>query len=146
MHVTIVRRTARARAATIATAALLGVVAGCGLTGPPHERDDRLTAELEAFQRDGGERPADELFPGDWDTMHVVLGPTTAERTSRKVGAQVSIDVFSDRATLLVFMSAGEVDRTAELDMRGLPEGEYGPESVLRSTGGERPDITIGGA
>jgi hypothetical protein len=101
--------------------ALVALLAGCGLNlgGVSVEFDEALEEELRTLVRaDGAVKPLVELLPGDWDTVHIVLGPTTRERIEREVGRPVELsgngvygDTYMQDGNLLVFTKSGEIVR-----------------------------------
>ncbi len=126
---------------------LVALLAGCGLNlgGVSVELDDALETELRTLARtDGATTPLVELFPGDWDTVHVVLGPKTEEQIEDEIGRFVKLDgdgtyrdTFMQDGNLLVFMTSGEIVRmvgTGQLAV--VPTGVFPSDAIMHSGDG----------
>lgn len=127
--------------------ALVALFAGCGLTlgGVSVEFDRTLPEELLALARtDGATKPLAELFPGDWDTLHIMLGPITRERIENEIGHSIELsgdgtyrDSYMQDGNLLVFMKAGEVVRMVSTgQLAVLPTGVFTSDMTLHSAEG----------
>lgn len=126
---------------------LAALVAGCGLNlgGASVEFDDALETELRTLARtDGATKPLAELFPGDWDTVHVVLGPKTEERIENEIGQPVKLngdgtygDAFMQDGNLLVFMKSGEIVRMVSTgQLAVVPTGVFTSDAIMHSGDG----------
>lgn len=126
---------------------LIALLAGCGvnLGGVSVEFDNALETELRTLVRaDGAMKSLVELVPGDWDTVHILVGPATRERIERDLGRPVEPsgsgvydDTYMQDGNLLVFMKAGEIVRmisTGQLAV--LPTGVFPPDTTLHSADG----------
>ncbi|MGH3974054.1 MAG: hypothetical protein ACRDS9_12145 [Pseudonocardiaceae bacterium] len=109
------------------------------------EFDEGLEAELRTLVRaDGATKPLVELLPGDWDTVHVLLGPATRERIEREIGQPVELsgsgvysDTYMQDGNLIVFMKAGEIVRMVSTgQLAVLPTGVFTSDMTLHSTEG----------
>ncbi|MGH4022145.1 MAG: hypothetical protein ACRDT0_23510 [Pseudonocardiaceae bacterium] len=109
------------------------------------EFDEALEAELRTLVRaDGATKPLVELLPGDWDTVHILLGPSTRERIEREIarpvelsGAGVYGDTYLQEGNLLVFIKSGEIVRMVSTgQLAVLPTGVFTSDATLHSTEG----------
>lgn len=126
---------------------LAALLAGCGVNigGVSVEFNEALEAELRTLARtDGATKPLVELFPGEWDTVHILLGPKTGERIEREVGQPVELsgsgvysDSFMQDGNLLVFMQAGEIVRMVSTgQLAVLPAGVFTSDATLHGAEG----------
>jgi len=126
---------------------LVALLAGCGLNlgGVSVEFDETLEAELRSLVRtDSATKPLVELLPGEWDTVHILLGPGTSERIEREVGQPVELsgsgvygDSYMQDGNLLVFMKADEIVRMVSTgQLAVLPTGVFTSDAILRSVEG----------
>ena len=126
---------------------MAALLAGCGvnLGGVSVEFDDALETELRTLARtDGATKPLAELSPGDWDTVHILLGPATKERIEREIGRPIELsgsgvydDTYMQDGNLLVFMKAGEIVRMVSTgQLAVLPTGVVTSDATLHSAEG----------
>ncbi|WP_091447692.1 hypothetical protein [Actinokineospora iranica] len=108
------------------------------------EFDVELETAIVELARTGGSRPLKELAPGDWTSVHVLIGPATGDAIEKKLGRPVEItgdgtydgDYIQD-GDLLVFQRDGEIVRMVSLGQVGaLAEGEYRADVTLREQDG----------
>ncbi|MCA1672225.1 MAG: hypothetical protein LC799_08500 [Actinobacteria bacterium] len=109
------------------------------------EFDDALETELRTLARaDGATKPLAELLPGEWDTVHILLGPATKERIEREIGQPVELsgsgvydDTYMQDGNLLVLRKAGEIVRMVSTgQLAVLPTGVFTSEVTLHSADG----------
>jgi len=125
---------------------LLALLAGCGgnTPGATVEFDEGLKKAVTELARSGGSRPLKELSPGDWTSVHVLLGPASGARIERELGqpAEVEGDGTHDGdyvqdGNLLVFRRDDEIVRMVSLGQTAaLGEGRYDADVVLTARDG----------
>ncbi len=129
--------------------ALLALVTGCGgnNSGVEVEFDVELENAISELARARASRPLKELAPGDWTTVHVIIGPDTGASIQEQLGQPVEItgdgtyggDYIQD-GDLLVFTRDSEIVRMVSLGLlAAIPQGEYRADVVLHA----QPDSTI---
>ncbi|MGH3929547.1 MAG: hypothetical protein ACRDTF_06175 [Pseudonocardiaceae bacterium] len=125
----------------------LAALAGCGLNlgGVSVEFDDALETQLRTLVRaDGVTKPLAELLPGDWDRVHILVGPATGVRIEREIGQPVELsgsgvydDTYMQDGNLLVFLKAGEIVRMVSTgQLAVLPTGVFTADATLHSAEG----------
>lgn len=130
----------------LAVLALLVLLAGCGAntSGVTVEFDEDLERRIAELARSGGSRPFEELAPGDWTSVHVLIGPASGTLVGRELGRPVEIEGdgtydgdYVQDGNLLVFERDDEIVRMVSLgQLAALGAGEYRADVVLRAHGG----------
>ncbi|WP_235926334.1 hypothetical protein [Actinokineospora pegani] len=128
------------------SAILLASLAGCGddTPGAAVEFDEGLQRAVTELARSGGSRPLKELAPGDWTSVHVLLGPASGARVERELGQPVEVDGdgthsgdYVQDGNLLVFRRDDEIVRMVSLgQLAALGEGSYDADVVLTARDG----------
>jgi hypothetical protein len=126
--------------------ALLALLAGCTNSSEEVtvEFDEDLEKALGELARSGGSRPLKELAPGDWTSVHVLIGPASGARIEQELGHPADIEGdgtsdgdFVQDGNLLVFQRGDEIVRMVNLgQLAALGEGNYRADVVLRANGG----------
>ncbi len=118
---------------------LLVTFTACGVEGESGsmEYDEEFANQLRELRDGKQSRPLKELVPGDWTTVHIIIGPHTEEWIEREVGAPLpeSEYGFDTEGNILVFLCGEEVVRMKGTTGRLLGEGHFSSEVVLRGTG-----------
>jgi hypothetical protein len=118
---------------------LLAALVACGPGGEngSMEYDEEFAGQLRELRDGKQSKPLQELVPGDWTTVHVIIGPHTEEWVERKVGVPLpkSEYGFDTEGNILVFLRGQEVVRMKGTTGRLLGEGHFSSEAVLRGTG-----------
>jgi hypothetical protein len=130
---------------------LLALLVGCGgnTSGAAVEFDDGLQLAVTELARSGGSRPLKELAPGDWTSVHVLLGHASGARIERELGHPAEIEGdgthggdYVQDGNLLVFRRDNEIVRMVSLgQVAALGEGRYDADVVLTAREGA---ITMG--
>jgi hypothetical protein len=127
------------RVVTVVLVLFAAVLAACG---PGKEEvsmdyDEGFARHLRELRDSGRSTPLKELVPGDWTTVHVILGPHTEEWVEREVGAPLPETEygFDTEGNILVFLRGDEVVELKGTTERLLGEGHFSSEVVLRGTG-----------
>ncbi|WP_424185972.1 hypothetical protein ACOBQX_29510 [Actinokineospora sp. G85] len=125
---------------------LLALLAGCGddTPGAAVQFDEGLRQAVTELARSGGSRPLKELAPGDWTSVHVLLGPASGARIERELGQAAEVDGdgtyggdYVQDGNLLVFRRDEEIVRMVSLGgLAALGEGRYDADVVLTARGG----------
>ncbi|PWW66512.1 hypothetical protein [Actinokineospora spheciospongiae] len=125
---------------------LLALLAGCGgdTSGAAVEFDETLQRSVTELARAGGSRPLKELAPGDWTSVHILLGPASGARIERELGQPTEIDGdgthggdYVQDGNLLVFRRDDEIVRMVSLgQVAALGEGRYDADVVLTAREG----------
>lgn len=126
--------------------ALLALLAGCGTNTSEVtvEFDEDLEKTIGELARSGGSRPLKELAPGDWSSVHVLIGPASGTRIEEELGHPAEIEGdgtqggdFVQDGNLLVFQRGSEIVRMVSLgQLAALGEGKYREDVVLQAKGG----------
>ncbi|MDV6011059.1 hypothetical protein [Haloechinothrix sp. LS1_15] len=103
------------------------------------EYDEQLNDELTNLREAGESKPFKEVFPGDWDQAHGIVGPTTEEHINEITGLDVELrgsgiyrDSFMNDGNLIIFTS-GDVVRMVSTGKRHVfPHGTVPPDAVLQ--------------
>ncbi len=117
---------------------LLSALTGCGSVGESGsmEYDEEFAAHLRELCDGRQSRPLKDLVPGDWTTVHIILGPHTEEWVEREIGAPLPEPKygFDTEGNILVFMRGQDVVRMKGTTGRLLGEDYFSSEIVLRGT------------
>jgi hypothetical protein len=118
---------------------LLAMLTGCGSGGGgvAMEYDDEFAGRLRELRDREQTMPLKELVPGDWTTVHVILGPHTQEWVERKVGASLPDTEygFDTEGNILAFKRGQEVVQLKGTTERLLGEGHFSADVMLRGAG-----------
>lgn len=118
---------------------LLATLIGCGSgeEGGLMEYDEKFAEQVRELRSSGKSAPLKDLVPGDWTTVHIIIGPHTEEWVEREVGAPLpeSKYGFDTEGNILVFMRGQEVVQMKGTTGRLMGEGHFSSEVVLRGTG-----------
>ncbi|OQO89360.1 hypothetical protein B1813_20660 [Saccharomonospora piscinae] len=119
--------------------AFLATLIGCGSgeEGGLMEYDGEFAERVRELRSGAESAPLKDLVPGDWTTVHIILGPHTEEWVERAVGAPLpeSKYGFDTEGNILVFMRGQEVVQIKGTTGRLMGEGYFSSEVVLRGTG-----------
>ncbi|CAM2893869.1 hypothetical protein SAXI111661_06990 [Saccharomonospora xinjiangensis] len=101
------------------------------------EYDEKFAEQVRELRSSQKSTPLKDLVPGDWTTVHIIIGPHTEEWVEREVGAPLpeSEYGFDTEGNILVFMRDREVVQMKGTTGRLMGEGHFSSEVVLRGTG-----------
>ncbi|MBP2477765.1 hypothetical protein JOF53_006637 [Crossiella equi] len=118
--------------------AALALFTGCGSSkeGPGMHYDYELGTKLEALRAERQSKPFKDLVPGDWTSVHVIIGPHTEEWVAREVGTTLpdSSYGYDTEGNILVFLKASSVVQVKGTGARHLGEGHFSDDVVLTGT------------
>ncbi|CAM2947637.1 hypothetical protein SAXI111661_10090 [Saccharomonospora xinjiangensis] len=131
---------------------LLATLISCGSAGGREsmDYDKEFSGQLRALRDGAQNKPLKDLVPGDWTSVHIILGPHTEEWVEREVGAPLpdSGYGFDAEGNIHVFMRGQKVVRMKGTTGRLLGEGHFSSAVVLARHGQHhrhrRPDTATG--
>lgn len=122
-----------------AYALALATLAGCGQqdhTETPYY-DETFAEHVRALRSSATSAPLKDLVPGNWTTVHIIIGPHTEEWVEREVGAPLPNNQygFDTEGNILVFKHGQDVTQVKATTGRLMGEGHFSSEATIRGTG-----------
>lgn len=122
----------------LAYALALAALTGCAYEDPTTAMyDEQFAKHVRELRSSATSAPLKDLVPGEWTTVHIILGPHTEDWVERKIGAPLpdSEYGFDTEGNILVFMRGQKIIQMKGTTGRLMGEGHFSADVVLRGTG-----------